>query len=172
MFSRILVAVDFSAPTEAALARARALAEAFQSQLHLLHVLPNVFLRAVVSDPHRIESAMVDRWLERAHEYGRPLRAIAAVERSDDPAEAIVRYARNNSIELIVIGTHGRRGLAHALKGSVAEQVTRRAPCPVLSVHEQSPVQRQLFPTAAKHLAAVRTVESAARPELRGKPAS
>jgi nucleotide-binding universal stress UspA family protein len=171
MFLRILVAVDYSAPTEAALARARALAEAFQAQLHLLHVLPNVFLRAVVSDPRYVESAVAHQWLERVRECG-PLRPIAAVERSDDPAEAIVRYARTNTIDLIVVGTHGRRGIAHALKGSVAEQVTRRAPCPVLTVHEESPVQRQLFPTAAKHLAAVRRAGSTARSELRGKPAS
>ena len=48
--------------------------------------------------------------------------------------EEIVREARDSAADLIVIGTHGRRGLAHAMLGSVAERVVQRASCPVLSV--------------------------------------
>lgn len=51
-----------------------------------------------------------------------------------DPAEVIVRVASEGSFRLIVMGTHGRRGLSRLLWGSVAESVTRRAPCPVLTV--------------------------------------
>ena len=50
------------------------------------------------------------------------------------PLVEIVRYAREKSIDLIVIGTHGRTGLAHVLMGSVAENVVRKAACPVLTV--------------------------------------
>ena len=50
------------------------------------------------------------------------------------PAKAIVDYARDNGINLIVMGTHGRGGFAHLLLGSVAEQVVRTAECPVLTV--------------------------------------
>jgi nucleotide-binding universal stress UspA family protein len=53
---------------------------------------------------------------------------------SDDPAEEIVNYAATNGIDLIVLGTHGRGGMAHLLLGSVAEKVVRTAPCPVLTV--------------------------------------
>ena len=50
------------------------------------------------------------------------------------PADAIVRVARDRAADLIVMGTHGRTGLQHALLGSVAEKVVRLAPCPVLTV--------------------------------------
>jgi nucleotide-binding universal stress UspA family protein len=50
------------------------------------------------------------------------------------PALAIVEYASANGIDLIVVGTHGRRAVAHLLMGSVAERVVRTAPCPVLTV--------------------------------------
>ena len=50
------------------------------------------------------------------------------------PADAIVRVAREEGADLIVMGTHGRTGLQHALLGSVAETVVRHAPCPVLTV--------------------------------------
>jgi nucleotide-binding universal stress UspA family protein len=50
-----------------------------------------------------------------------------------DPAKEIVRLAREEDADLIVIGTHGRTGIARALLGSVAEVVVRRAPCPVLA---------------------------------------
>ena len=50
------------------------------------------------------------------------------------PKAEIVRYARAENIDLIVISTHGRTGLAHMLIGSVAETVVRTSPCPVLTV--------------------------------------
>ena len=52
------------------------------------------------------------------------------------PDTEIMRYAAERDIDLIVMGTHGRTGLAHALMGSVAERVVRRAPCPVLTVRQ------------------------------------
>jgi nucleotide-binding universal stress UspA family protein len=59
----------------------------------------------------------------------------AIVEQSDEPASAIPRYAKSNNIDLIVIGTHGRTGLARVALGSVAETVVRVAPCPAPTVH-------------------------------------
>jgi nucleotide-binding universal stress UspA family protein len=50
-------------------------------------------------------------------------------------ARTISRYAADNNFDLIVMGTHGRTGIAHLVMGSVAEQVVRTAPCPVLSTH-------------------------------------
>ena len=53
-----------------------------------------------------------------------------------DPADAIIRLAESEHIDLIVMGTHGRRGLSRLLMGSVAESVVRVAPCPVLTVKQ------------------------------------
>ena len=64
----------------------------------------------------------------------RVLHAVAVMRTSDEPAEEIVQYAEHEQIDLIVMGTHGRRAMAHLLVGSVAEKVVRTAPCPVLTV--------------------------------------
>ena len=58
-----------------------------------------------------------------------------ALWRATVPAPAITQYATDERIDLIVMGTHGRRGMAHLLMGSVAERVVRTASCPVLTVH-------------------------------------
>jgi nucleotide-binding universal stress UspA family protein len=135
MFPRILVPTDFSPPSEAALAYARELAHHYDSALHLMHIAENPFLRAVVSDRHALEDAAA-RWLrDRLTEADRRRGAVAIVEQSDEPATEILRYAKSASIDLIVMGTHGRAGLARLVLGSVAEAVVRAAPCPVLTVH-------------------------------------
>ena len=134
MFKRILVPIDFSAPSEAALAHARTLAERFDSALHLLHVGENLFLRAVAGDPHSLQEAAIRQLQDQLTEADRRRGAVAVVERSDEPASEILRYAEAAGIQLIVVGTHGRTGLARLVLGSVAEAVVRAAPCPVLTV--------------------------------------
>ncbi len=56
--------------------------------------------------------------------------------RTGHPFVEIIRYAKENSIDLIVMGTHGRTGIPHLLLGSVAEKVVRKAPCSVLTVRD------------------------------------
>ena len=55
--------------------------------------------------------------------------------RHGPPFVEIIKYAKENGVDMIVMGTHGRSGLAHMMLGSVAEKVVRKAPCPVLTVH-------------------------------------
>lgn len=137
MFTRILVPTDLSTPSDAALAYARGLAGTLDASLHLLHVVDNTFLRAVTGDPHDQETATLRQLHERlTDEDRRRFRALPVVERSDEPADEIVSYARTHDIHLIVMGTHGRSGMAHLLMGSVAEKVVRSAPCPVLTLRE------------------------------------
>ena len=135
MFTRILVPTDFSRPSDAALVYARRLAAYTGATIHLLHVVDNLFLRAVLGDPHDYEAAALRRLQERT-----PARAdipsILAVERSDAPADEITSYARTHAIDLIAMGTHGRGRMAHLLLGSVAERVARTAPCPVLTMRD------------------------------------
>ena len=135
MFARILVATDFSAPSEAALAYGRALADKFDATLHLIYVADNLFLHAVVSDRRSLEDVATRRLQDRLTEADRSRGAVAIVEQSNEPASEILRYAESANIDLIVMGTHGRTGLGRLVLGSVAEAVVRAAPCPVLTVH-------------------------------------
>ena len=134
MFERILIPIDFSPHSEAALAYGRELAQRCNSALHLMHITENPFLRAAVSDRRSSEEAPA-QWLnDRLTEADRRRGSVAIVEQSDEPAAEILRYAKSANIDLIVMGTHGRTGLARLVLGSVAEAVVRAAPCPVLTV--------------------------------------
>jgi nucleotide-binding universal stress UspA family protein len=135
LLKHILVATDFSDPSEVALDYGRALARTFGASLHLLHVMENLFLRPVPGDPYVLKAASQKHLNERLTDEDRTsLRAVAALETSDSPADAIVKYAKAHDIELIVMGTHGRGTVARLFVGSVAERVVRMAPCPVLTV--------------------------------------
>jgi nucleotide-binding universal stress UspA family protein len=75
-----------------------------------------------------------------------------------DAVDEILRVARDADADLIVLGTHGRTGLGRLLMGSVAEQVVRRAPCPVLVV--KAPAERE---AAMAEMNAGRLMQSAGR---------
>lgn len=139
MFARILVPTDFSAPSQAALAYGRGLADQFGAALHLMHVGENPFMRAVAMDRRALENGAVRRLQEYLTDADRRRGSIAIFEQSDEPAQDILRYANAARIDLIVMGTHGRTGLARMVLGSVAEAVVRTAPCPVLTVHATEP---------------------------------
>jgi len=135
VLKNVLVATDFSPPSEAALTYARALAGTFGASLHVLHVAENFFLRSTPSDPHAIVAAKLRTLKNRLTDADfTALRAKPTVEVSDSPAEAIVEYAQAEGVDLIVMGTHGRNAVSQLLVGSVAERVVRLAPCPVLTV--------------------------------------
>jgi nucleotide-binding universal stress UspA family protein len=133
MFTRILVPIDFSASSGGALEYARKLAARFGASLHLLHVLENDFLRPTVADPQAVEAGALRQLRELLTAEDHQRGAVPVVLRSDAVAEEIVSYARSNGVDLIVMGTHGRNGIAHLLQGSVAERVVRTAPCMVLT---------------------------------------
>jgi nucleotide-binding universal stress UspA family protein len=140
---RILFPTDFSENVQAAQKYACALAEQFHAELHLLHVMvdpaivipepgtffpiPDTFLAEL---KERTEKAL-DGALDATWCAGK---TVQRVIRRGTPFVEIVRYAKDVDADLIVIGTHGRGGLAHVLLGSVAEKVVRKAPCPVLTV--------------------------------------
>jgi nucleotide-binding universal stress UspA family protein len=126
--THILVATNFGEAADAALIYGRALATGFGASLDVLHVVDNPFLHASVADPLR----QINRRL--TDEDHRTLHVRAVMEVSGAPANVIVEHARTAGIDLIVIGTRGRRGVARLLLGSVAETVVRTAPCAVLSV--------------------------------------
>jgi universal stress protein A len=144
MFSRILVPTDFSPPSDAALEYARILATKFGSTLRILHVIDDPSDSSpFVSDgfapsTEEIRGLLIDQARKRldhlmtlVSRYNAHADAVFGT-----PATAIIDYATATGTSLIVMGTHGRTGLAHLLMGSVAEQVVRTAPCPVLTVRQ------------------------------------
>jgi universal stress protein A len=140
---RILTPTDFSKSSENALLYAVAFAEKFGSKLYLLHVvqdltwfIPEAILVAPAAVPPLEEfrtaaRTALDRVVKQMKLPGIPIQAEVG---EGAPFEAIIRFAREQDIDLIVMGTHGHTGLAHMLMGSVAEKVVRKAPCPVLTV--------------------------------------
>jgi nucleotide-binding universal stress UspA family protein len=135
MLKQVLVATDFSPPSAAAMIYGRALARRFGATLHVLHVAENFFLRPTSAQPHTLMAAKTRTLNETVTDDDRAtLHAVATVDVSDSPAEAIAEYARLQNIDLILMGTHGRSGISQFLVGSVAERVVRTAPCPVLTV--------------------------------------
>jgi len=119
----VLFATDFSDASRLAGQTAAEVARHFGARLHVLHVVPPV------TDPTAAPASL----RAAAAELEKGLSIVTAIA-SGRVARQIVDYARRNSIDLIVVGTHGRTGVSHALLGSVAEAVTRRAPCRVLTV--------------------------------------
>jgi nucleotide-binding universal stress UspA family protein len=140
----ILLPTDFSEPSAVAARYAKALAETFRASLHLLHVLDESYLTWAASDG--LAAPMAANVRDDAEKFAqnqlqkllteaeRELYRAVAVLRIGSPFVEIVRYAREENIDLIVMGTHGRGLIAHLLLGSVAERVVRKAPCPVLTV--------------------------------------
>jgi universal stress protein A len=145
MFKRILVPMDFSPPSDAALEYARSVAARYGSSLHLLHVAEDpyrAFYSAEVFVPEieGLREEILSDTDKRLKDRMRPsdVTELHATAQSiiGTPAGSIVEYAARHDIDLIVMGTHGRGGMAHLLMGSVAERVVRTAPCPVLTVRE------------------------------------
>jgi len=141
----VLVATDFSEPSDAALMYGRELAARFGAMLYVLHVAQNFYISfgtehyaAITPDVQQQIENDARRYLHEllldTDRSGPP--TIPAVLTSSSPAMAIVDYAVAHEIDMIVIGTHGRGAFAHLVMGSVAERVVRLAPCPVLTVRQ------------------------------------
>lgn len=148
--TRILVPTDFSATSDAALEFAKTIATTFGASLHLLHVFEDPYVPgafgaetyAPLSPTMRaelLEEAAARLGHRLPPEEKERFRGTTEIV-SGVGATAIVEYARDHDINLIVMGTHGRTGVAHLLIGSVAERVVRTAGCPVLTVHNEGKV--------------------------------
>lgn len=140
---RILVPTDFSKFSQIALVYATAFAEKFAAELYLLHVvqdlavfIPDMITVAPPPSPTVAEMtrAVHDAFDRIVKENQLERLTIHREVREGTPFYEIVRFAQEQDIDLIVMGTHGHTGLAHMLLGSVTEKVVRKAPCPVLTV--------------------------------------
>ena len=142
---KILVPVDFSDSSRAALEYAAGLARPFDATIDLLHVwqAPAFIGAMTLPEVPATEATMVElvkknaeeasiRFAGEAEKHGWRVREARC--EPGVPAHTIVAVAKRGNYDLVVIGTHGRTGLAHVLMGSVAETVVRHAECPVLTV--------------------------------------
>lgn len=149
----LLVPVDFSSPSLDALEYAIQVVDRFGARLTLLHVLEPIYYDLELG-LGRIEQEVQKRthWEAQLDGLAQVVRerglAAGSVVLGGIPSESIVTYARGQCCDLIVMGTHGRRGLTRLRYGSVAESVLRQAPCPVLTARSPkfSPGHRRMVP--------------------------
>lgn len=141
---KILVPIDFSEPSRKATEYALSFAKQFSAEVLLLHVIEFTPLPApplaVVQDEttqaslHEIAARELGEWRDAISSQAA---VRASVREGLSTYVEIVKAAAEGNIDLIIVGTQGRTGLAHLLIGSTAERVVRHAPCPVLVVRER-----------------------------------
>lgn len=142
-FKQILCPVDFSDSSLGALAHAAALAKWYEAQLTVLHVVPTfeaVQVRGILGETAYVPQMSREELTERMRQsLGIDTVSPGArlLAESGDTPRTIVDHALSTKTDLIVMGSHGRRGFERLLLGSVAERVLRDAPCPVLTVPPQ-----------------------------------
>lgn len=143
--NKLLVPTDFSDMSAPELGYAGMLGKAFDAQILLVHVVKRpVFLPTTAGAPAAVPASEeeIHEWvlkhLARLQQRASDEVAVATRRVEGDPAKEIVRVAEEEDADLILMSTHGRKGLARALLGSTAEQVMRDAPCPVLCIKQGS----------------------------------
>jgi len=144
-WKRICCPIDFSEPARVALRAAVDLCGFFGAELTLFHSyqLPGYTLPegSVVASPKMLQEladqaeAHLAEW--KAIAEGMGAKVVKTAKGVGEPALEVVEFAKEGKFDLLVVGTHGRTGLRHALLGSTAERVVRRALCPVLTVHPE-----------------------------------
>jgi nucleotide-binding universal stress UspA family protein len=157
--NHIVVPVDFGEASDAALAYARMLALRFNASMSVVHVHDNETLAPAAFLPPEVYVGPSPN-AEKDARHDLHVRLTALLRPGDTPdgtsvevlhgptSKAIVEYANRCGASLIVMGTHGRRGLAHAVLGSVAAQVLRMASCPVLIVRRTPELAHGYVPFA------------------------
>jgi nucleotide-binding universal stress UspA family protein len=143
----ILVATDFDACAEAALDQALAIARPIHAKVYLFHAYslpvaafpggkfaPRAQIAPAIAASAR---ASLDDTVERHKQSGSAddVELVPVLELGERPSEAVLAAVERLGADLVVVGTHGRRGLERVLLGSVAESLVRRSPVPVLTVH-------------------------------------
>ncbi len=140
----ILVPLDHSSGLDTILGYACAVARGMNASLTLLHVyeppnemvgiVPGATVSGELDADRRSGTALLDQAVGILRDHGiTPVDTI--LERSSPAREAIVDHARRGGFDLIIMGTHARKGVARLILGSVAESVIRDATCPVLTIH-------------------------------------
>jgi nucleotide-binding universal stress UspA family protein len=134
--ARVLVPIDFSVSSMWSLRHAEEIARRFGAEIVLVHVDPLLLLGPEVGGTREVAIRKeLDGLVSLLQSRGMPARGVLV---GGAPIDEIAKVAEAEHADLIVMGTHGRTGLAHVLIGSVAESVLRKAPCPVLTVRHSA----------------------------------
>lgn len=144
-FKTILFATDFSAASNVAFSVASALARDYRARIVAVHVIEPVKAGFAEFTSYIGPEEDKDKAREMLHALKAP-GANAAIEYrlvEGDPADVIAVLAKDIGADLIVLGTHGRSGFTRLVMGSVAEEVLRHAPCPVLTVRGSAPIKEE-----------------------------
>lgn len=146
MIRNILVPTDFSAGSQAALLAAKQIARAVGASLHLLHVIENPFAPGGFTEMYTLPPGFYPEELDgvarqRLAECLSPdehaaFRTTLTTTLGIPAHEILQRLDEDPKIDLVVMGTHGRGGVARFVIGSVADKVVRNAPCPVMTMKE------------------------------------
>ena len=143
-FQKILIPTDFAELSKPAIGYAKGLADAFDAQLHCLHVVDDAYQYWSAIGPESLPigpppDELLQLGRTRMENFGaghlsgmkKPAITYVAYGR---PFAEIIAFAREHAIDLIVMATHGRGAIAHMLLGSTTEKVVRKSPCPVLTI--------------------------------------
>ena len=146
LWHTILVPVDFSAPSEAALTYALKLVAASNAALHVCHIIPVPHVLDALYErgfePEESVKRIEQKARQRINEIVRSASSTLKPHlhySEGDARDGVLEWAEKLKADLIVMGTHGRRGAERFFMGSVAEAVIRRASCPVLTLRGESP---------------------------------
>ncbi len=144
MFKKILFCTDFSDNSHYAFGYALDLAKTYKAFLLIFHVTPppvHPEQLSIYLPPERIEELKKSHQQEVDHllkeHYLKKIgtfKNVKVIFQEGEPFVEIIRRAKKESADLIVMGTHGRTGLDHVFFGSTAEKVVRKSPCPVMTI--------------------------------------
>ena len=144
---KVLVSTDFSEAAHKAMPYAASLAEEYEAELHIVHVVEDSLYYAqfvydgAPFDPTVLIEGLVE---DRKKKLAEVLKLVPASVKAKTHlrrglvASEIIAAAKETDADVVVLATHGRTGLSHLIFGSVAERVVRECPCPVLTVREKA----------------------------------
>ena len=142
-FKKILYPVDLSEVSSAIVPYVITMAHKFNAEIHLLFVISSMEHYASFYIPHpslnKFEQDLTKGAEQKLKEFSSEFFKDYSIAKAEvlhgDPAEEIVKYVESEKIDLVVMGTHGRKGLEKVIFGSVADQVVKKSPVPVMTVN-------------------------------------
>ncbi len=141
--NKILYPVDFTEHHVKVLPMVKELVEKLGATLHTLHVVEDLGHYANFYVPHpsldKMETDLKSGALRKMEEFVQShfegFSGVTTEVVTGDPASEVIKYAQEKNIDLIITATHGRKGLEHAIFGSVAENIVRNSPVPVMTIN-------------------------------------